>query len=168
MAFTPRKGMTPERRDRSADALRLRKLGHTYDEIGLELGISKTRAYEDVQEALREITAEPAEEVRKMELERLDGLLLRLNGEIGRIDAARDEGLIDAKDAAGTVVKLAGQILSINERRSRLLGLETIKSEVSTDLLAAVQAAFATLEDTPVEELADADQDDEDEGGGED
>lgn len=153
-----RAGMTAQRRERAADALRLRKLGHSYEDIAEQLEISKTRAYEDVQEALREITAEPAEEVRKMELERLDGLLLRLNREIGRIDTARNDETIEPKDAAGAIVKLAGQILNIQERRAKLLGLETIKQEISTDLLAAVQAAFATLEDTPLEELEDAEE----------
>lgn len=161
MAFTPQKGMTPERRERTAEALRLRKKGHTYAEIATQLGISTTRAHEDVQEALQEITAEPAEEVRKMELERLDGLLLALNTELEQVNNDREEGVNIGKDASGTVAKLAGTILQVMERRARLLGLEHIKAEVSTDLMAAVREAFATLEDTPVEELADAEDADE-------
>ncbi len=60
------------RAKKKAEALELREIGHSYEAIAKELGISRTYAFELVDEALSEITREPAERVLQVELKRLD------------------------------------------------------------------------------------------------
>jgi hypothetical protein len=43
--------------------------------IGVDLGVSTVRAFQIVNEALKALVAEPAAEVRKLEVERLDHML---------------------------------------------------------------------------------------------
>lgn len=92
-----------------ARALELRKAGATYDVIATQVGYSnRGNAYRAIQTALKEITAEPAREVITLELERLDAMLLGLwpqarKGNLGAVD----------------------RVLRIQERRARLLGLDS-------------------------------------------
>lgn len=105
-AASPRRIEAAERR---AKALELRKAGATYDQIANQLGFSnRGNAQRAVQTALKEITAEPAREVITLEVERLDAMLLGLwprarKGDLGAID----------------------RVLRIQERRARLLGLDS-------------------------------------------
>jgi hypothetical protein len=59
---------------RRAEALDLRVWGYTFEVIGKHLGVSKAQAARDIDTALAEITAEPARELLKLELRRLDDL----------------------------------------------------------------------------------------------
>jgi hypothetical protein len=59
---------------RRAEALDLRVQGYTFEVIGKHLGVSKAQAARDIDTALSEITAEPARELLKLELRRLDEL----------------------------------------------------------------------------------------------
>ena len=61
--------------ERRAQALELRTHGHSFRQIGRELGISTAQAAVDVERALAEITREPAKELMKLELERCDELM---------------------------------------------------------------------------------------------
>ena len=95
---------------RRKEAVDLRLQGMTYREIGQELGVTPTRARQLVAEALAAIekdTAESAEELRRLELDRLDQL---------------QSGLWEA--AAGGNLKAVGAALKIMERRARLVGLD--------------------------------------------
>ena len=68
-------------------AVELRKLGFSYQKIADQMGISVSGAHKMVTTALQEInekTAESAEELRRLELERLDEWLLRVAQEIRR------------------------------------------------------------------------------------
>lgn len=111
-AASPRRITAAEKRAR---ALELRKAGATYDQIARQVGFSERgAAYRAVQTALLEITQEPAQEVRQLELERLDAMLL------GLWPAARKgkEGAVD-------------RVLRIMERRAKLLGLDApVKADV--------------------------------------
>jgi hypothetical protein len=60
--------------ERRAQVLEMRKLGIGYRDIGQRLGVDHKTAINDYQQALKAIIAEPAEAVRKLELERLDYL----------------------------------------------------------------------------------------------
>lgn len=146
-------GMTEGRRQRAIKALQHRKEGRGYEWIANELGVSVSTAHEDVQKALQEITREPAEEVRQLELERLDQMWLRLNAELARVITEAREGGMKPETVVSSVTKITDSQLRVQERRARLLGLETLKAEVGTDLVTAVRDAFATLDDTPAEEL---------------
>jgi hypothetical protein len=94
--------------DRQLRALELRRAGLGYWEIARQLGYrGAAGAYVSVQAALRKLCAPPAEELRQLELERLDRLQLTywpraLAGEAEACD----------------------RVLKIMQQRARLLGLE--------------------------------------------
>lgn len=97
--------------ERRAKAVEMRKLGFTYQKIGDELGVSLAGAHKTVMTALKQLneqTAEGAEEIRRLELERLDEWLVRVAKEIqnGRALPAIDRGI------------------RIMDRRAKLLGLD--------------------------------------------
>lgn len=116
-------------------ALELRRQGLNYHEIARELKISTNRAYELVQSALTRWMLEPAEDVRLLELQRLDALLAALWDKA----IAGDLAVVD-------------RVLRIMERRAKLLGLDQIEV-VSTDLGIAVLKLLQKLpseEPTPI------------------
>jgi hypothetical protein len=68
-------------RDQRRQAIELRKGGATYSEIGEALGVKQTRAYYIVMAALDElgtITREGAAQVKQLEIQRLDSMLMGL------------------------------------------------------------------------------------------
>jgi hypothetical protein len=94
--------------ERKRQALELRKSGATYAQIRDAVGYRSTAsAYQAVVSALRELTREPAEEVLRLELARLDRLLL-----------AVWPRAIQGDDRA---IRSAVAVL---ERRAKLLGLD--------------------------------------------
>jgi len=63
-------------RERIAKALELRKAGATYEKIAQLLGYaSKGSAHTAVKNALKEITSRPAEEIRSIEITRLETII---------------------------------------------------------------------------------------------
>ena len=96
--------------ERAEKALELRKSGATYERIGNALGVSTSTAQRLAVDALRlviERGMEGADELRQLEVERLDAMLLSVwrsvrNGHLGAID----------------------RCIKIMERRARLLGLD--------------------------------------------
>ena len=104
--------MTSPRRIAAAErghmALELRKAGVTYEEIAKRVGYnSKGRCYDAIMRLLRKTAQEPADEVRRLEINRLDALWLRAYTQVQKGDL----GAID-------------RCLRIMERRARLLGLD--------------------------------------------
>lgn len=92
--------------NRQRQALELRLAGKQYVEIAEALGYANhSGAYRAVQTALKKTLQEPADEVRKLELSRLDTLLSEL---------------WEKNDRPIYV----DRILRIMERRSKLLGLD--------------------------------------------
>lgn len=98
---------TPANVERRVKALELRKAGATYRKIAELMGCSGTRAFEYVQDALKETQKEPAKAVRELELERLDQMLRAIWPDVLR-------GNRLAIDRA----------LAIQDRRARYLGLD--------------------------------------------
>lgn len=95
-------------RERAAKALELRKQGYTFREIAATAGYrTLAAAYDAVQRAMRDITAEPAEQLRALETSRLDRMLARIWPKV-------EAGELPAIDRA----------LKICERRCRLMGLD--------------------------------------------
>lgn len=94
--------------DKQLTALRLRKAGVSYLDIAQQLGYrGASGAHAAVKSALKRTLQEPADELRNLELERLDAMLMGIwqqcqNGNQGAIDRA----------------------LRIMERRAKLLGLD--------------------------------------------
>jgi hypothetical protein len=94
--------------ERKLRALELRKAAVPYQQIADELGYrSASGAFNAVKAALKATLREPAEELRELELARLDAMLLPLWRRVQR----GDEKAID-------------RALRIMERRARLLGLD--------------------------------------------
>lgn len=102
---------------RREEAVRLRTLGHTYEQIGERLGVTRQAAHGYVRDslaALRAQTAESAEDVRDQELARLDAMLVPM------LEAA----------AAGQQTAV-DRVLRIQERRAKLLGLDAAEKHES-------------------------------------
>lgn len=93
---------------RQARAVELAISGHDYDTIAREVGYSnRGTAHRTVQKALRQRTVEGVDQLREVEVQRLDALL-----------KAHWEQAIDGDVVAANVV------LRVIDQRVRLLGLE--------------------------------------------
>ncbi len=107
-----------EAEERQAAALNLRKCGVTFEEIARQVGYaSASGAYEAVKSAMKKTLREPAEELRGLELARLDTML----------EAISENVLAGDLDAIATALR-------ISERRSRLLGLDMRERTLSVSL----------------------------------
>ena len=109
---------------RQQEALDLRIAGKSYPKIAQAMGITQKRAYELVSNALahaKNNSEEKLEEVLRIELERLD----EMQDTVVQILINTDEGEMK--------LKAVDRLNRIQERRSKLLGLETTKSEVKVD-----------------------------------
>ena len=95
--------------EKQRKALELRKAGVKLDTIAEQLGYADASgAYRAIISALKKTLQEPADELRKMELERLDNMLFRLEHSI----------------RAGDPVAIR-TALAIQDRRAKYLGLDT-------------------------------------------
>jgi len=91
-------------------ALELRKQGKSYWDIAQTLGFKGTStAYAAVMSALKTCLREPTEEVRSLELERLDTIIDKLWPGIGTTVLG---------------VQVTDRVIKLMERRARLLGLD--------------------------------------------
>ena len=104
--------------DNQLKALELRKAGVSYQRIADALGYkSASGAHKAVHTALKKTLQEPADELRTLELERMDAALAAIwpsvkQGQYGAID----------------------RYVKLSERRSKLLGLDMpAKLDVTTD-----------------------------------
>lgn len=126
---------------RKAVALRIK--GCTYQQIATALGLSEAQAYKLVSAELariRQDTAEKAEELRQIEVDRLDALLHRLNSE-----------LATAVDV-GDIARLSESILKIATRRAAFLGLDgpaRIEHIIPDSPRAALASALASIAPRP-------------------
>ena len=115
-ATSPRKISYAERR---IQALELRKAGATYEQIGKQLGVTKQAAYKHVKKALdamNDTIREQADDVRNIEVERLDKLWFVMYKQA----LSGNQGAVD-------------RCLKIMDRRAKLLGLDAPeKTELST------------------------------------
>ena len=123
--------------EKRREALLTRQKGYSWDEVARIVGYaSRSGAHQAAMHALRDIPREAADEVRRMELERLDELQLALRK---KLDEKPSTFLVDS-------------ILRIMERRAKMLGLDAplaIRTEVVTvDAVdAEIQRLEAKLED---------------------
>jgi len=103
--------------ERQRRALELRKAGASFDEIGSSLGYrGKSGAYQAVMSALRRTLQEPADEVRKLELARLD-----------RAQRSAWERMLHGD------LDALGKVLKVMEHRAKLLGLAAPEKIAPTD-----------------------------------
>jgi Sigma-70, region 4 len=114
--------------ERRQQALELRKAGESYRAIGQQLNISEKTAHQDVQRALArlaEMELSSADELRTMELARLD----KLTVEAARVLAAPHPlvsggKVLDGLTDDGPKLAAIDRLIRISESRRRLLGLD--------------------------------------------
>ncbi len=118
--------------ERDADACRLRTTGASYADIAKALGFADAAgALRAVQRGMQSIVAEPARELRAIELARLD-LALRHAWEVmTRVHITVSQGRVVLDPATGEPLRDYGPVLAaidrvirIGERRAKLLGLD--------------------------------------------
>jgi hypothetical protein len=145
---------SPDTAVKQAEAMELRGLGHSYQAIATEMGITKSYAHELVTGGLAATIAEPAEQLRTLELQRLDDELLRLAGLEATVHKVLEKkhlvvshGQIVRKDGEpleddAPALAAIDRLLRIDEQRRRngverrkLLGLDAAqKVEQQVDL----------------------------------
>ncbi|MFJ5532445.1 hypothetical protein [Streptomyces sp. NPDC093261] len=141
MAKSPRKSSrTIEQIERDHRAVELRRSGLSYPAIAQELGVAVSSAFEMVRRGLRDFAGEAAEEVREMELQRLD----RIQRAAERVLATRhlvvNQGRVMTHPVTGeplvdddTTLRAIDRILAISKHRADLLGIKApvrIQTEV--------------------------------------
>jgi hypothetical protein len=165
----------PDTAERDAEACRLRSRGAGYQEICDALGFTNTgNAHRAVQRALKATMQEPAEDLRRLELDRLDRMWRAAEASLERQHVAISQGRIVKRkmpilDSAGQQVMdphtgepmyqleevlddgpmLAAldRLLKIQERRARLLGLDApSKSRVEVVTTDQITAEIERLE----------------------
>lgn len=116
---------------RDAEACRLRSHGLDYQEIADRLHYaSKSSAYEAVQRALKATVQEPADELRQIELLRLDELARRARTVLEATHYVVDKGAVVIWNGEplvddGPVLAAVDRLLKVQERRAKLLGLDS-------------------------------------------
>ena len=113
-----------DRADKMQKALLLRRRGQTYEDIGKDMGVTRSAAYKWVKDAISKIPQEAAKEVLQLELVRLDKMFIK-------VFTKAITGDLDAVHVA----------LEIQTRRSKYLGLDAPKRTVQVDeeLVAAME-----------------------------
>lgn len=130
-----------------AKAVELRRSGASYSRIAAELGYaSESGARKAVNEALERLIAETnetTEEVRRIELERIDSMLEAI------WPAATSKTHLEtiaatAIEALGPDTRQVSAAIKLMERRARLLGLDApVKNEVTGALQVSTWADLA-------------------------
>lgn len=140
---------------RDAEAVKLRADGHTYQAIAERLGYNdRSDARKAIERMITSTVREPADEIRQLELIRLDSLWMQAmqvltaahvtvsNGRVVTIE--QDGEPVPVADDA-PVLQAIDRLLKIMERRSKLLGLDA-PAKVEVMSLDRIDQAIADLE----------------------
>ncbi len=145
--------MAPKMSQRDADAARLRAEGWTYQRIANEVGFTNPgTAYNAVQRALRCTVREANDTASHLELNSLDEMAREAWGVLQRSHVVVSQGRVVELDGVpipddGPVLAAIDRLLKIQERRSKLLGLDApTRSKVEVVTESAVDAAIVELE----------------------
>jgi len=130
---------TPEQVEKDHQAAQLRSAGLTYQEIGDRFGVSRQAAHQSVQRALADIPRMATEELRNLELDKLDNLERRLMAILqtkhykvsasGRVVEYGGEPVVDPTPHLQAI----GNALKVIEKRAKLLGLDA-PTKVETEI----------------------------------
>lgn len=104
-----------ETTQRNAQILQLRVQGYSQQKIADSLGLAKSTVSEIISTALDKTLREPADELRAIEIERLEALHREL---LIQFHAAKGEGKVPL------MLQVADRLLRTSERLSRVAGLE--------------------------------------------
>lgn len=88
-------------------ALEYRKRGYSYQQIGASMGVTAQTAWNWIESALKRTIQEPADDVRKLELERIDSMWVK-----------------PFEAAMGGDVMAITTCLNLMKRRAQLLGID--------------------------------------------
>lgn len=139
--------------DRQMEALRLRRVGMSYENIGIELGISGQAAGELVKKAIRNTVKDDAEDVLTLELERLD---LLYEAALPYAIGVPAQVVYDDNKAIGLIPRIdpdpafMGRCLDIQARRARYIGLD---APVRMALIEAEAEKLAAQTGIPKEQI---------------
>lgn len=123
---------------RAAQAAELRSKGWTYSRIAAEVGYThRADAYNAVKKVLEETVREAGENVRALELERLDRLEAAANEVLEREHVTVSNGRVVVLNETplpddGPVLAAIDRLLKIQERRAKLLGLDAPTKQAIT------------------------------------
>jgi hypothetical protein len=139
---------------REARALALRAAGASYRQIGQALGCSENRALRITQRALDRMVREPADQVRQLELARLDQMWVEATKILRRQHLVASGGKVvvhpDTREPLeddAPVLQAIDRLLRIQERRARLLGLDApAQTRVTVLSEDVIDAEIARLE----------------------
>lgn len=130
---------TPEQIQADRKAADLRSLGYTYQMIADRMDVSVAAAHRMVDRAIQEIPTEGTEQVRKMELEKLDNLERRLlyiiNQQSYKTSASGRVIEYEGKPVLDTTpqIQAIGAALKVIDKRAKLLGLDA-PTKVETEV----------------------------------
>jgi hypothetical protein len=118
--------------ERRRKALQLRLAGATLAQVGQQLGVSESRACRIVQDALDQTVREPADELRKLEVARLDQLWVEVTKILRRRHLLISGGTVvlhpendeQPLEDDAPALHAVDRLVRIMERRARLLGLD--------------------------------------------
>jgi len=120
-------------------AAELRVIGLTYQQIGDRLGYSRQAAYQAVARAIADIPRMATEELRTLELEKLDDLERKLRiilqknhykvSASGKVVTHEGEPVVDS----GPEIQAILGILKVIDKRAKLLGLDA-PTKVETEV----------------------------------
>ena len=149
-------GEALENEARRDEAMNLRIVGKTYKQIGIAMGYSEARAHKVVTKELARIREERAEtinDVRDMELERLDHLFAIA---MGRADPpeTKDPDLLELQ--AENRMKAIDRAVKLMDRRAKLLGLDAPK-RIDTSI---TNNPLSTASDEELDKLIDGNGED--------
>lgn len=145
---------TDEAAQRAGRAAHLRSRGMSYSRIAADLGYGDASAARKAcQRALQAIVAEPAEELRQVELIRLDSMWVAALAVLEAKHFTVSQGKLiyngeDLLEDDAPVLAAIDRLLKIQERRAKLLGLDApVKTDVTiTDGIdQQIQALVAQL-----------------------
>ena len=123
-------------------ALELRKTGATFETIAKQLGYAGRQGAEKaVAAALRRITEKPAQELKKLDIERLDGYLLALST---RIKVGDTFAINTALAVLGRRAKLLGLDMPIEHKIDGKIEMES--PDLSAKDKAELEATLAEVE----------------------
>jgi hypothetical protein len=160
----------PETAKRDAEACRLRAQNMSYRQIAAELGVDVHTAYDAVQRALRDTLQEPADDVRRLALMRLDEYARHAREVLHNTHYVVSQGRVVRLARGGAPLEddmpklqALDRLLKIETQVSDLLGLKA-PQRVSIDaqnLGEEIRGLIAALVTGDEEDLDDEGQDDE-------
>ncbi|KWF99077.1 hypothetical protein [Burkholderia cepacia] len=137
--------------DRGVQAMQLRKLGYSFEEIGGVLGISRQAAHQLVKKYLADAVAqatEEAEELRQLQLARLDHLFCKA---LPQAEAGDTKALNACRQIVMDQAKLQGIVTDKSE----------VEANVTTGVFAVPMAAMSKEEWAELAKKSTAGEEDE-------